>query len=64
MEGYFMGNGIAGLISVLFITAFIAVLVFLVCRAIVLWYFRIGEAIDLLEKIDEKLGRMAGQPPA
>jgi hypothetical protein len=50
-----MGNGIAGSIAVLAIF----VLIFLVCRAIVLWYWRVGEAINLLKSIDEKLGRMA-----
>jgi hypothetical protein len=46
----------------------LAVLLFLVCRAIVLWYWRVGEAIDLLKAIDVKLGRMAAAaeetPPA
>jgi hypothetical protein len=60
MEGNFMGSGIAGVIAVLAI----AILLFLVCRAIVLWYWRVGEAIDLLKGIDEKLGRMAAQQPA
>jgi hypothetical protein len=57
-EGYFMSSGIASAIA----TLAVAVLLFLLCRAIVLWYWRVGEAIDLLKRIDEKLGRMAGQP--
>jgi hypothetical protein len=55
-----MGNGIVGAIFVLFIAA----LIFLVCRAIVLWYWRVGEAIDLLKGINEKLGRIAEQQSA
>jgi len=55
-----MGNGLAGVIVALGF----AVLLFLVCRVIVLWYWRVGEAIDLLKGINEKLGRMAGPPPA
>lgn len=47
-----------GLVSLIVVMA-IAAVVFLVCRAIVLWYWRVGEAISLLQSIDEKLGRMA-----
>jgi hypothetical protein len=50
-----MGSGIAGLMAVVAIM----VLVFLICRAIVLWYWRVIEGIALLKSIDEKLGRMA-----
>jgi len=54
-----MGNGIGGaLLALVFF-----VLIFLVCRAIVLWYWRVGEAINLLKSIDEKLGRMALREP-
>lgn len=42
-------------------TLAIIVLIFLVFRVIVLWYWRVGEAIDLLKRIDEKLGEIAGQ---
>jgi len=38
-------------------------IVFLICRAIVLWYFRINEALVLLKSIDEKLGRMTTREP-
>jgi hypothetical protein len=37
---------------------------FLIFRAIVLWYWRVGEAIDLLRSIDEKLGHLASNLPA
>jgi len=50
---------IFGFIVILALT----VLLFLVFRAIVLWYWRVGEAIDLLKSIDEKLGRMANRAP-
>jgi hypothetical protein len=36
-----------------------AVVLFLVFRFIVLWYWRVNEAVSLLRSIDEKLGRMA-----
>jgi hypothetical protein len=45
-------TGITGLV--------IIVLLFLVFRAIVLWYWRVNEGIVLLKSIDEKLGRLAG----
>ncbi len=54
-----MGNGIVGSLFALVVL----VLIFLVCRAIVLWYWRVGEAIDLLKSIDEKLGHMATREP-
>lgn len=54
-----MGSGIAGSLAVLAV----AVLIFLVCRAIVLWYWRVGEAITLLKSIDEKLGRLTPRAP-
>ena len=38
----------------------ILVVLFLIFRAIVLWYWRVNEQIALLRSIDEKLGRMAG----
>ena len=49
-----MGSGFAGLIAVIAIT----VIIFLICRAIVLWYWRVNESIALLKSIDEKLGQM------
>jgi hypothetical protein len=41
----------------------IAILLFLIFRAIVLWYWRVNEQIALLRSIDEKLGRMTGEEP-
>jgi hypothetical protein len=35
----------------------LAALVFLVCRVIVLWYWRVNEIVALLKSIDEKLGQ-------
>jgi hypothetical protein len=51
--------------SAIAVLAFI-VLLFLVFRAIVLWYWRVNEGIALLKSIDEKLGRLAGggAPPS
>ena len=54
------GNGLTGLLLALGLAVFL----FLVFRAIVLWYWRINEAINLLKEINEKLGRMAGPTPA
>ena len=51
-------ESIVGLILILVLT----VALFLIFRAIILWYWRVGETINLLKSIDEKLGRMT--PPA
>ena len=40
----------------------VAIILFLIFRAIVLWYWRVNEAITLLKSIDEKLGALAGIP--
>jgi hypothetical protein len=60
MEGCFMGNGGAGAALASLV---VLVVLFLIFRAIVLWYWRVGEAIDLLRSIDEKLGRLATREP-
>ncbi|HEX4242343.1 MAG TPA: hypothetical protein VHZ53_13105 [Steroidobacteraceae bacterium] len=52
-------GGFASLIAMLAII----IVIFLICRAIVLWYWRVNEAIALLKGIDEKLGRLAAGPP-
>jgi hypothetical protein len=39
------------------------VVLFLLLRAIVLWYWRITEGIALLKSIDEKLGRLTAAAP-
>lgn len=39
------------------------VVVFLICRAIVLWYWRINDVVTLLKSIDEKLGVLAANSP-
>ncbi len=48
------GSGIAGFIA----AVAIMVVIFLICRAVVLWYWKVNEAIALLKSIDEKLGRL------
>ncbi len=55
-----MSNAAGQLSSLMAIIA-IAVVLFLVFRFIVLWYWRVNEAVALLRSIDEKLGRMAGR---
>ena len=54
-----MGNGP---ISVVVIVA-IWIALFLIFRAIVLWYWRVNEGIALLKSINEKLDRIAGNTP-
>jgi hypothetical protein len=41
----------------------VAILLFVICRAIVLWYWRVNESIDLLKSIDDKLGKLVSQAP-
>lgn len=52
--------GIASGLTAMIAMIAIAVVLFLVFRFIVLWYWRVNEAVALLKSIDEKLGRMAG----
>jgi hypothetical protein len=54
-----MDLGVVGVI----VAFFVFVVIFLVCRAIVLWYWRVGEMIDLLQSIDERLERMESRGP-
>lgn len=49
-----MNNGIAPILVL-----GLLILVFLVCRAIVLWYWRVNEIVTLLNSIGQKLGEMA-----
>jgi hypothetical protein len=49
-----MGIGFVELITSVLIIA----LIFLVIRALVLWYWRVNVAIDLLTSIDAKLGQL------
>ncbi len=37
------------------------VLLFLIFRAFVLWYWRVNESVELLKSIDAKLGELVGQ---
>ena len=47
-------------ISIVGLILAVAILIalFFIFRAIVLWYWRVGEVIDLLQSIDERLERM------
>jgi hypothetical protein len=58
MEGIGM-ESVVGLIIILALT----VVLFLVFRAIVLWYWRVNEVVTLLKSIDEKLGRTTPRAP-
>ncbi|MGA2189464.1 MAG: hypothetical protein ABSH33_13105 [Steroidobacteraceae bacterium] len=59
MDNVVIGSAVAG--SVIYLA--VIVVIFLVCRFIVLWYWRVNEGIALLKSIDEKLGRMAPRAP-
>lgn len=50
------------LIGLIVAIAFVVVL-FLIFRALVLWYWGITESIDLLKGINEKLERLIAQNP-
>lgn len=41
----------------------IAIIIFLIFRFVVLWYWKINVAIDLLRSIDEKLDRLSHREP-
>lgn len=51
-----------GLITAVVIAA-IWIALFLIFRAIVLWYWRVNEGIAPLKRIDAKLDRIAGNTP-
>jgi hypothetical protein len=53
-----MNIGTGSVLTVVAIAIFVAVLIFFVFRAIVLWYWRVNETVALLRSIDAKLGRM------
>jgi hypothetical protein len=52
-----MGEGQVG--AAIVVVLAISIALFLLFRAIVLWYWRVNEGIALLKSIDEKLGRLA-----
>jgi hypothetical protein len=54
-----MGNGP----FVAVVAVVIWIVLFLLFRAIVLWYWRINEGITLLKSVDEKLAHIADNTP-
>jgi hypothetical protein len=46
----------SGGLMVMVLGLVIMLAVFLVCRAIVLWYWKVDKIVSLLESIDKKLG--------
>jgi hypothetical protein len=56
-----MGN--ANITGALIVALAIGIVLFLIFRAIVLWYWRINEGIALLRSINEKLDRIAAKTP-
>ncbi len=54
-------SAVGGLLGVV-VTLAVIVALFLIFRAIVLWYWRVNQTVALLESIDEKLGRIADRP--
>lgn len=45
------------------VIAVVWIALFLIFRAIVLWYWRVNEGIALLKRIEAKLDRIAGNTP-
>ena len=41
----------------------VLILLFLIFRAFVLWYWRVNESVELLKGINEKLERLLAQRP-
>ena len=48
-------HGLANALLILAIVIAVAAAVFLICRAFVLWYWRVGEIVDLLAEIRDRL---------
>jgi hypothetical protein len=55
-----MDGGAIGVLVVLAMGLGICLAFFLILRALVLWYFRIGEIVTLLESINKRLGYIGG----
>lgn len=53
-----MGNDIGGGLVALLVVLVVLLGVFLALRALVLWYFKIPEALERMAAIDAKLGRL------
>jgi hypothetical protein len=51
------GSSMDGLVGVV-VVLFVSVLLFLIFRAVVLWYWKINVTIELLQSIDAKLDRL------
>jgi hypothetical protein len=50
----------SGSFATLLVAVLITVLVFLVLRALVLWYWKVNEIVDRLKSIDSHLASLAG----
>ena len=50
----------AGALILLVLALGICLVVFLILRALVLWYFRIGEIVTLLQSINKRLEYIGG----
>ncbi len=60
MDGAAYGGGL--ILGTFLLWLGIVIVVFLVCRAVVLWYFRINHIVDLLERIAGPDPRMGPRP--
>jgi len=49
-------NDVGSVIALLVLFVAAWVIIFLIFRAIVLWYWRVNRIVELLESIEEKLG--------
>lgn len=50
-----------GLLTVLGLIATVSIIVFFICRAIVLWYWKVDRIVILLEEIESHLNPESGQ---
>ena len=50
-------SSMLALLVPMFLFLAIVLLIFLICRELVCWYWKINRIVSLLESIDQKLGR-------
>lgn len=57
-------NTVANVLPILFIILIVGIFVFLICRELLCWYWKINRTIELLESIDKKLGPASAEKVA
>lgn len=58
MHGWYEYGGYGGGIGAFLVTLLILVVIFLVCRELVCWYWKINKAVELLERQNVLLERI------